>query len=214
MSLCRLKPELQTPAIDSSHPRSAVRGSSALGFDPMQRKAASKRRPRKAAKSEWAEVRKSGIHGSGLFAKKAIPKGTRFIEYVGDKVIKAESERRSNLQDEKGRATGDGTVYTFILNSRYDIDGNVPWNDAKYANHSCDPNAATGIENDRVWLVAERDIGEGEEITYDYCFDLSFWKQHPCRCGAENCLGYIVGEEHREKLKRKIAARDRRKRKK
>lgn len=155
----------------------------------------------------------SGIHGSGLFARRRIPKGARIIEYVGEKVIKAESERRSNLQDEHGRATGDGTVYVFTLNSRYDIDGNVSWNDAKYANHSCDPNASTDIVKDRVWLVAEREIEAGEEIVYDYCFDLSHWREHPCRCGAERCLGYIVGEEHRARLKRKIAAWERKKEK-
>jgi len=191
-----------------------MQGSPALGFDSMEKQETAKRAPKKAGESKWAEVRKSGIHGSGLFAKRRIPKGTRIIEYVGDKLTKAESERRSNLQYEQGHSTGDGTVYVFILNDRYDIDGDVPWNDAKYANHSCDPNAYTEIVKNRVWMMADREIGKGEEIVYDYQFDLSYWKQHPCRCGAKRCLGYIVGEDFRKKLMRKLAAKERKKRKK
>ena len=165
----------------------------------------------KRGTSEMVEVRSSGIHNRGLFARCDIPEDARIIEYVGEKITKAESERRANLQDEKGRATGGGTVYIFTLNSRYDIDGNVPWNDARFANHSCDPNAYTDIVKGRIWLMAARDIRKGEEIVYDYGFDLSCWEDHPCRCGAKRCLGYMVGEEYRAKLRRKL--RDRRKKK-
>jgi len=162
---------------------------------------------------KWVEVRASGIHNKGLFASRDIPGETRIIEYIGEKVTKAESERRANLQDEKGRESGEGTVYTFIINDRYDIDGNVPWNDARFANHSCDPNAYTDVIKGRVWLIATRDIKEGKEIVYDYGFDLSYWKDHPCRCGAKRCLGYLVGEDYRAKLKRKLKAREKRKKK-
>lgn len=195
----------------TSHPLAAMQGSSALVFDSMDKQDTSRQMPEQADEPKWVEVRKSGIHGSGLFAKRRIPKGTRIMEYVGDKITKAESERRSDLQYEQGRASGDGTVYVFILNDRYDIDGNVPGNDAKYANHSCDPNAYTEIVKNRVWMIAEREIRKGEEIVYDYQFDLSYWEQHPCRCGAKRCLGYIVGEDFRNKLKRKLAARERKK---
>ncbi|NNC87690.1 MAG: SET domain-containing protein-lysine N-methyltransferase [Akkermansiaceae bacterium] len=167
-----------------------------------QKKAAAKR-----GTSKWVKVGQSGIHNNGLFAIRDIPEDTRIIEYVGDKITKAESERRANAQDEKGRATGDGTVYIFTLNSRYDIDGNVPWNFARNANHSCDPNAHTDIVKGRVWLIASRDIKKGEEVVYDYGFDMSHWEDHPCLCGAKRCLGYIVGEEFRAKMKRKIKAR-------
>jgi uncharacterized protein len=156
--------------------------------------------------SEWVGVGRSGIHQNGLFAKKDIPKGTKMIEYVGDKIIKAESERRGNEQDELGRPKGDGTVYVFTLNNRYDIDGAVEWNEAKNANHSCAPNAATDILKGRIWLIAERKIKKGEEITYDYGFDLNYWRDHPCRCGTKKCVGYIVGEEYRAELKKKIKA--------
>ena len=164
--------------------------------------------------TEWVGVARSGIHNNGLFARKNIPKGTKMIEYVGDKIIKAESERRGNEQDEKGRPTGDGTVYVFTLNDRYDIDGAVDWNDAKNANHSCDPNASTDIIKGHIWLIADRKIKKGEEIVYDYGFDLSYWKDHPCLCGSELCCGYIVGEDYRDELKKKIRAEERKKAKK
>lgn len=158
------------------------------------------------AGSEWVGVGQSGIHQNGLFAKRDIPKGTRMIEYVGDKITKTESERRGNVQDAEGRPMGDGTVYIFTLNNRYDIDGAVSWNDAKNANHSCEPNAATDIIKGRIWLVSERAIKKGEEIVYDYGFDLSHWRDHPCLCGSKTCIGYIVGDEYREKLQKKIKA--------
>jgi SET domain-containing protein len=154
--------------------------------------------------TEWVGVASSGIHNNGLFAKKDIPKGTKMIEYVGDKIIKAESERRGNEQDEQGRPVGNGTVYVFTLNDRYDIDGAVDWNDAKNANHSCDPNAETDIIKGHIWLMSDRKIKAGEEIVYDYGFDLSYWRDHPCLCGSKNCVGYIVGDEYRDKLKKKI----------
>jgi SET domain-containing protein len=67
-----------------------------------------------------------------------------------------------------------------------------------------------------VWIIALRDIAEGEEITYDYGFDFEDWKLHPCLCGAQKCVGYIVHSKHRwrvrkalkaEKVKKKPAAK-------
>lgn len=161
----------------------------------------------KTKESKWAEVRESGIHQKGLFARRDIPAGTRIIEYVGEKIIKAESERRRDEQDQSGRASGDGTVYVFILNSRYDIDGNVPWNAAKYANHSCEPNACTDVTKRRIWLIASRNIAKDEEIVYDYGFDLECWEENPCRCGAKSCVGHIVAAEYRPKLKAMLEKR-------
>ncbi|MEM8952950.1 MAG: SET domain-containing protein-lysine N-methyltransferase [Verrucomicrobiota bacterium] len=153
-------------------------------------------------KLEWVSVKRSGIHARGLFAKRAIPEGTRVIEYIGEKVTKAESERRGREQDAIGRDTGEGTVYIFTLNKRHDIDGNVEWNWARLANHSCDPNCTTDIVRGKIWLIAERDIAKGEEIVYDYNFDLEYYEEHPCLCGSHNCCGFMVGETYRDKLKK------------
>jgi SET domain-containing protein len=81
-------------------------------------------------------VKNSRIHGRGVFAKCDIPKGTRIIEYVGEKITKAESDRRAEKFLEKAKKKGSGAVYIFQLNQRYDIDGNVTWNPARLINHA------------------------------------------------------------------------------
>ncbi len=161
--------------------------------------------------TEYVEVKGSGIHHKGVFAAKFIPKGTRIIEYVGEKLTKAQSDKRADVYLEENEKNPDknGAVYIFELNKKYDIDGNVPNNPAKYINHSCDPNAETDIIRGKIWVIALRDIEKGEEITYDYCYDLDSWEDHPCRCGSKNCLGYIVGEDHRAKLKKELEKKKR-----
>jgi uncharacterized protein len=158
------------------------------------------------AKTEYIEVRSSGIHHKGVFAAKFIPKGTRIIEYIGEKLTKAQSEKRADLHLEQNQREPEknGAVYIFELSKKYDIDGNVPNNTAKYINHSCDPNAEPDIIRGKIWIIALKDIEKGEEITYDYGYDLDSWEDHPCKCGSKNCLGYIVGEDHREKLRKII----------
>jgi SET domain-containing protein len=175
----------------------------------------SKSKAGKGADLEWCAVKRSGIHQRGLFARKNIREGTRVIEYVGEKITKAESERRGHAQDAKGREEGEGMVYIFTLTKRHDIDGNVPWNPARLANHSCDPNCTTDVIRRHIWLIADRDIEKGEEIVYDYNFDLEHYEEHPCQCGAKKCCGYMVGVEYRGKLKKLLKkAKDKKKGKK
>jgi SET domain-containing protein len=152
-------------------------------------------------------IRKSGIHHKGVFAKTYIPKGTRVIEYTGDKITKAESDRRADAAIEAHKKNGNnGKVYIFELNKRYDLDGSVSWNTARFINHSCDPNCETLNDRGKIWITAIRDIRKGEELSYDYCYDLEDYQDHPCSCGSKNCMGYIVAEEHRGKLKRLLRA--------
>ncbi len=158
--------------------------------------------------SEYIVVRKSAIHGTGVFAKKDISKGTRVIEYVGEKITKKETERRSDIQFEMHEKNkNNGAVYIFELNKKYDIDGNVPWNPAKYINHSCDPNCETDIIKGKIYIIALRDITKGEEISYNYGFDIDDFENHPCRCGAKNCVGYIIEEDEWPKLRKKLASK-------
>jgi SET domain-containing protein len=90
------------------------------------------------------------------------------------------------------------------LNKRHDIDGAVSWNTAKYINHSCDANCETDIIRGHIWIIALRDIKKGEEFSYNYGYDIESWYDHPCKCGAKNCVGYILDEEHWPKLRRKL----------
>lgn len=154
--------------------------------------------------SEWCEVRGSDIHGRGVYAAKAIRKGQRIIEYIGELVDKRESDRRSRRQIRRAEQGGDGAVYIFTLSKRWDIDGNVPWNTARLINHSCEPNCEAWIEGRRIFIHATRDIACGEELTYDYGFDVDCFEEHPCRCGTRQCVGYIVGREQWPELRRRI----------
>ena len=132
------------------------------------------------------ERRTSGIEGSGLFARARIPAGECIIEYTGEKMCKAESLRRCM----------EGNNYIFNINEEFDIDGSVESNFARFINHSCAPNAEAQLEDDKVWIVALRDILPGEEVTFNYGYDLDDYREHPCRCGAVNCVGYILAEEY------------------
>lgn len=147
--------------------------------------------------SELVEFRKSGIHGLGGFARVDIKEGTNVIEYVGRLIDKQESQRQCELEN----------PYIFTINETHDLDGNVDWNPARLLNHSCSPNCEAQDDEGRIWIVASRDIKVGEEITFNYNYDLEDYEEHPCRCGAPNCVGYIVAEEFFPELERKKALR-------
>ena len=129
--------------------------------------------------------RNSPIHGQGGFAKQKIPEGTRVIEYAGEIIGKDESLRRCQQNNQ----------FIFNLNESQDLDGNVLWNPARFINHSCAPNCEAMLRNGRIWLCALRDLEPGEEITFNYGFDLEDYKAYPCHCGSSKCVGYIVAEE-------------------
>lgn len=145
------------------------------------------------AGNEYVRIQESRLHGKGLFAARDLPKGTSIIEYRGERVSRGEGNRRAERQWARGR------IFVFRLNQRFDLDGARPWNVARHANHSCDPNAEGQTERGRrIWIVATKDIREGDEITYDYHLD--FQDPPPvCACGAKRCIGYLVGPDgHRE----------------
>lgn len=123
------------------------------------------------AKSNDLSVVKRSKTGLGLFAARDIPKDTKIIEYTGNRILS------SDLEKLKGK-------YLFTLNKRYTIDGSPRDNTARYANHSCRPNAYTEIIRGKIWIIAKRNIKEGEEITYDYGKDYfeDFIKPKGCKC--------------------------------
>ena len=158
-----------------------------------------------AAASKWCEVRGSDIHGRGLFASKKIPRDTEIIEYVGETISKEESDRRGWERFERAQETGEAAVYLFTLNETYDIDGDVEWNSARLINHSCDPNCEAVIDGDHIWIIALRTIKKGEELYFNYGFDLENFEGHPCLCGSDRCPGFIVGEDYWPELKKLLA---------
>ena len=145
---------------------------------------------------------RSEVHGYGLFARSFIPRGEAVIEYFGERISKAETRRREARQLALRAAGKEGCFYIFTVNERFDIDGDVPWNPARRMNHSCSPNCESHILRGRVWIVARQDIAAGAEVTYDYGFPYKGWRDHPCRCGAADCVGYIVGASQRWRVRR------------
>ena len=152
-------------------------------------------------KSAYIVVKKSNIHSRGVFAKKNIPEGVRIIEYVGEKITKKEAERRAEIPFEKSKeCINHGAVYIFELNKRYDIDGNVPYNTARFINHTCEPNCETLLMRGHIWIVAIRDIKQGEELSYNYGYSFEDYESHKCHCKKVNCVGYILDETHWHKV--------------
>jgi hypothetical protein len=146
----------------------------------------------KGLETDWLIFRESQIHGTGGFTKTDIPQGTRVIEYLGEKIDKQESVRRCQANNQ----------YIFALNDWEDLDGNVDWNPARFINHSCGPNCEVEWEGGHIWIVAKRDIKAGEEITFNYGYDLVDYREYPCLCDAEECVGYIVAEEFFERVRK------------
>ena len=140
---------------------------------------------RVVSETELVVFRRSAIHGTGGFARRSIPAGTTVIEYVGEKITKAESLVRCEANNE----------YIFTLDDDFDLDGNVPWNLARFLNHSCAPNCEAELEAGRILIIATRDIVAGEELTFNYGYDLADYRDHPCRCGSAECVGFIVAGE-------------------
>jgi len=152
--------------------------------------------------NKYAEVKGSKIHNKGMYAKVDIKKGTEIIEYVGEKITKKESDIRGEKVLSSSKTHKEkGSVYIFELNKRYDIDGNVKWNPARYINHSCDPNCEAINIDGHIWIQAIKKIKKGEELTYNYGYNLDDYEDHPCKCGSKNCVGYILDKDLWKKLK-------------
>ena len=142
------------------------------------------------------KIKKSKIDKKGLYANQNIKKGTRIIEYKGKIVSVKETSKNPKFDNEKA-------IYLFNLNKRYDLDGDFKFNTARLINHSCEPNCEVTGEGLKVWVYAIKDIKKNEELSYDYGFSYDKnYKQFPCKCGANNCVGYIVREGSRWRLKK------------
>ena len=159
------------------------------------------------------KVKKSRVHGTGIFATQVIPKNTKVIEYIGEKVNRSEGDKRSEKRIKKFlNSKKTGSVYIFELNSKYDIDGSPLYNKARYINHSCDPNCEVDIIRGHIWISSIKKIKEGDELNYDYGyeFDQEDYKDHKCKCGSKNCIGYIISSDEWSKYKRFLKKKSKR----
>lgn len=147
----------------------------------------------KGGKPPLIKVRRSKVHGSGVFAARPIRKGRRIIEYSGERVTHAEADRRYAAKDEN-----DNHTFLFIVDRRTVIDAGVDGNEARFINHSCDPNCESVIESRRVFIEAMRNIAPGEELAYDYQIQRdeddppNVEQIFTCRCASESCRGTML----------------------
>ncbi|MDR2513264.1 MAG: SET domain-containing protein-lysine N-methyltransferase [Puniceicoccales bacterium] len=148
-------------------------------------------------------LRQSPVHGMGLFASRPIQAGARVIEYKGRRLSKAALSHCS-VNRTCGRHQG-GRVFLFELDGENVLDGGIPDNLARFINHSCDENCEAILQDGRVWIRARRDIPDGEELTFDYAYALEHFLDHPCRCGAPDCTGFIVARADRPRLRSWLA---------
>ena len=139
------------------------------------------------------DVRPSAMHGQGAFANRAIPEGTRIIEYAGERITPAEMDRR--YPDTPGSTHH---TFLFMIDDDVVVDAGVNGNDARWINHCCEPNCDVVVDDGRLWIEALRDIAPGEELCYDYAFVLperhtpAAKRRYPCHCGAPRCRGTIL----------------------
>ncbi|MEA5097506.1 MAG: SET domain-containing protein-lysine N-methyltransferase [Burkholderiaceae bacterium] len=147
----------------------------------------------------YLKVRPSSIEGSGAFALRRIPKGTRIIEYTGERITSVLAQSRYGVDDRYEKDFDEEPhVYLFTVDDDTIIDGSVDGSDARFINHSCDPNCEAVIENRRIYIEALRKIEEGEELTFDYQLDIGSdvtdedKQRYACCCGAANCRGTML----------------------
>lgn len=136
------------------------------------------------------DVRPSPIAGMGAFAKRRIRKGARIIEYAGERITPAEADVRY-----EGGPAVHPLVLLFSVDSRTVIDAAVGGNQARFINHSCEPNCEAVTEGRRIWIYALREIQPGEELTYDYNLTddgedpAAQAREYACSCGSRTCRG-------------------------
>jgi len=140
-------------------------------------------------------VRNSRIHGRGVFAARYIRRGTRIVEYTGERISNDEADRRYDDKRMKRHHT-----FLFTLDSKTVVDGaiNAGGGDASYINHSCEPNCEAVISDKKIFIHALRRIEPGTELAYDYQYertgknDAKLEKFYVCRCGAPGCRRTIM----------------------
>ena len=154
----------------------------------------------KTIRKPMFRVRRSRVHGLGVFATRRIRKGTRIVEYLGERVSHREADHRY-----ASKAPNDNHTFLYIVDRGVVIDAGVDGNDARFINHGCDPNCESVTEKRRIYIEAIRTIQPGDELKYDYSIGRD--KDDPpnideifaCRCGVESCRGTMLWPAKRPK---------------
>lgn len=151
----------------------------------------------------WYIVRNSIIHGKGVFASRKVPKGTQVIQYTGKIISRKEAD---NIEAES--ENGHTHTMLFSIDDKRVIDGRKG-GDARFFNHSCDPNCEAVQYDDKIYIESLREIKEGEEFTYDYHLDVpgkitkKTLREYICLCGNKNCRGTQIAKKNLKKALKK-----------
>jgi uncharacterized protein len=144
------------------------------------------------------QVRRSGVHGKGVFALQPIAAGERVIEYKGQIITWPEALRRHPHDPDDPNHT-----FYFHIDDKHVIDANVNGNAARWINHACEPNCRADETDGRVFIEALRDLQPGEELFYDYGLIIddrytpALKKQYECRCGSVSCRRTMLAPKRR-----------------
>jgi SET domain-containing protein len=139
------------------------------------------------------QVRRSGVHGKGVFAVKPLCAGEILFEYAGEVITWAEALRRHPHDPSQP----DHTFY-FHIDDQHVIDGAHGGNSSRFINHSCDPNCEADEVEGRVFIKTLRAVEAGDELSFDYGLVLDgrhtpkVKKQFACYCGAKSCRGTML----------------------
>ncbi len=144
------------------------------------------------------QVKRSSVHGRGVFAVAPIARDERIIEYTGEVIGWPEALCRHPHDPNDPNHT-----FYFSLEGGRVIDAKVGGNSSRWINHACEPNCQADETDGRVFIRALRDLQPGDELFYDYGLVLDerqtakLKKQYACRCGSPSCRGTMLAPKSR-----------------
>ena len=154
------------------------------------------------------EVKRSRVQGRGVFARRDLAPGEKVIEYEGERITPAEAEKR--YDDE---AMARHHTFLFTIDRHTVIDAVHRGNEARFINHSCDPNCVAAIDDGHIWIYAIKPIAAGAELFYDYWYSTDshytmedLRRLYPCRCGSPKCRGTLAAPRRPPRKKKKKAS--------
>jgi hypothetical protein len=139
-------------------------------------------------------VRRSTVHGRGVFALRALAAGERVLEYKGEITAWREAVRRHRREGVAGH------TFLFGLSDGRVIDGSRGGNSARWLNHACAPNCETIEDSGRIFIHTLRAIDAGEELFIEYLLatddplDDDVRAQYVCRCSASDCRRSMLAD--------------------
>ncbi len=147
-------------------------------------------------KGRRIQVRRSGVHGKGVFAVAPIAKGEVLIEYKGEIIDWPEALRRHPHDPSDPHHT-----FYFHIDAQNVIDAKHGGNAARWINHACAPNCEADEVDGRIFIKALRALKPGQELFYDYGLIIDqrytpkLKKEYACRCGAKTCRGTMLASK-------------------